>query len=553
MALLRPEDQRFRVWSWDQMYFGGVETGHQVWPSVGDLVVNLETGIWSVVVVDNIGIPQLELLFRWQRDPSLSAQNDSIITAISEYQPSLTTPIFYDTTKNPYEMVVDTSYPIMDTAGEYMVFFKGTDVSTGGTVVSQVYVGDTIVDNKVELEEIYPGSVIQRPKPFTTKVVLRQNEFVTGVVFNKDDRPIGKRTFVVEESAAIRPASQNDNSLTGVSLKSDLIDPIDRTLIKNDLNIPFASSLTKAILHYADGTSKEIDIDGNKCVLRGLSDVNYTQAIKPQQFALMYFPDSNEPYVNAVGTVPHLVKHYRLQNIYKENSYGLKLYLIPEFIDVARGYKINFRLCSVERDVDIDVTDSVVVRKAGGVTFEPTNYGAEQILDCMLELDKVAPGLYPGFVFTERILLTVNLPGILEKDPWVIDYNTDGNNRFGLNAQASIGPGIGQPVRGNNRIHFGNDRGSVDNWLHQLYHTIEPIFDTSALVAPVTPTHFRYVYDGLESEIFEVGRWNDEIDMLSGIPAFEPHKTVTIVWLFRDGSEYGVLGHSPLMTEADLV
>lgn len=92
------------------MWFGGPETGKQVWPSVGDMVVDLEVGLYTVLEVDTEGKPKLELLLRFQRDPSLDPTNDSILTALSEYQPSLATPAFYDTSKNPREIIIDPSY-----------------------------------------------------------------------------------------------------------------------------------------------------------------------------------------------------------------------------------------------------------------------------------------------------------------------------------------------------------------------------------------------------------------------------------------------------------
>lgn len=442
----------------------------------------------------------------------------------------------------------------MNEDADKMIFFKGTDVSPTGIAISQTFSGGTVVNNDVALDTVYPGnSVVKRPRRFTTNVVLENQALITGVVYDAAGIPIGKRSFVLQHSAAIRSGATTDVAVSSVSLKSDLVDPIDPTLINNDLNIPFVSSLTKAILHYTDGTTKEINIDGNKCQLRGLQDINWSQPVKPYQFALMYFPDSTEPYINAVGdNSARLVTNYRLKNTYRPNDYGLKIYIIPEWIDVDNGYKLHYRLTNVERDVDLDVTDSVIVRKVGGVTFEPTNYDAEQILDVTLELDKVAPGLYPDFIFTERVIMMVNIPGIMDKDPWSIDYNTDGNNKFGLNMQASIGPGVGEPVRGNIRIHFGNGRGSVTNWLHQLYNTIEPIYDTGSLLAPVTPTHFKFRYEGIDSPIYSVAEWNDELPLLGGIAAYEPNKTATIVWLFQEGAGYGVLGHSPLMTVADL-
>lgn len=555
MALQRPEDQRFRVWSMDQMWFGGPETGKQVWPSVGDLVVESDVGLWTVIEVGPTGIPKLEMFMRATIDPSLDRSNDSIITALSEYQPSLATPAFYDTSKNPQEVTIDTAYPILDQEADKMIFYLGTDVDPATAIpVSQTFSGATVVNNDVALEPISPGNPIRRPKVFTTRVPLQHQQLITGVVYKADGSSIGKRSFVIQESGTIRPGNASVVAVSQVTLKSDLIDPIDRNLINNDLNMPFVSTLTEAILHYTDGSTKEIPIDGNKCVLRGLQDVNWTQAVKPYNFSLMYFPDPDEPYVNAVGeTTSRLVTPYRLKNTYKTNDFSLKLFIIPVFQNVADGYKLTFRLADVERDLDVDVTDKVIVRKIGGVTFEPANYGAEQTLDCVIDMDEVAPGQYPDFVFTERVVVTVNLPGILDKDPWVIDYNTDGNNKFGLNMAASIGPGVGEPVRGNIRIHFGNGRGSEANWLHQLYHTIEPLFDTSALLEPVTPTHFKYRYEGLESEVYEVSQWNDELPKLANIEAFEEDKTVTIVWLFEEGGGYGILGHSPLMTVADLV
>lgn len=557
MALIRVEANRFHSWNMDQMFFGGPENGYQVWPNPDDMVVDWTTGIWRVIRVGPTGIPELKLYLRFNTDPSATPNSDNLITAISEYQTSIATPIYYDASRDPQELIIDPAYPILESDIVKFSLFKGTDTSIDGEIISHKFSGSTITGVLFDCNLVTGLPTIKRPEIVTTRSLLTAGDQVTGVFYDASNRAIGEKRFTLYESATSRPLDSTDKTIVDISLKSDLLDITDPLIINNDLNVDHIDSLTVAYLHYNDGTRTEVPIDNTKMKLLNATEHQFNSLIRATDVTLVYYPDADEPYVNASGTMrASLKKQYKLRNIQGPNTYALKLYCIPKFIDVSTGYELSWRLCNLDRDVDLDVTSDVIVRKVGGYLFEPTNYGEKQELDVTLEMDKVAPGSYPGFIFTNRVNITVEIPHILGKSPWSIDYNTDGNNVFGVGMEAAIGPGKGNPIPvidAYDTIWFGIGLfGDSDAWLQALYNTIEPVFDTTAMTEPADPTHFKFEYEGTVSPVYPLSAWADELPAPAGISAFEKTKTVNIVWLLDSGTGYGVLGHSPLITNDTL-
>lgn len=545
MAILVPDGKRFRDWNIDELYFGGVETGEQYRPYVGDKVTDWDVGIFRVTSVDANSIPQLELKLRFQQEASLDIDSDSLLTAISNYQPSAATPIWYDDSVSPAEMAVDSAYPVYLETADKVTFFRGFD-TTAAT-------GDVIATD-VPLTDVDAAGKIKTPDVFTTTANLSTGDVVTAVIYDSSDNERGKTSFLVVESASVRPVDYSAKILIDISLKSELIDAINPTVIKNDLATPFTTNLVKGYLHYNDGSTVETSIDGSKMVLKGITDFGFNASIKPTQLTLAYYPDSNEPYENAHGgDRAFFSKKYTLANMSRDDTFGLKLYPIPTYVDTATGYTLKWMLTNLDRDVDIDVTDLVNVRREGGVGFTPNDYGEQQVLTTTLDMDLLSPGTYQGFILSQRMTLTIDMPGVNAADAWLMDWSTDGNNVYGGGVYASCGPGTGDIPSGNPNFLLANGTSTVEEWLHKVYHTIEPLYDLDTLTEPVTPTGFKIVYKGVTSAVYPIADFDKEIEKPFAIDVFEDDTTMDVIWIFEGGNGQEVLGHSPMIVKIDLL
>lgn len=554
--LLEPEDSKFRVWLIDELYFGGTAPNNTLYkPNINDKVVDYSTGEYRVIQVDADGIPTLELLVRYNQDGGLDLDSDSLLTALSHYQPTTVTPIYFDDSTTPhYTCTVDGAFVNYGVESERMIFFLGTDTSSNGTIISERYDGGgNLVDNTVDLNAIDPAQPgVKIPNTFATSVTLTPGDIVSGVAYKADGGVSRKTLFIVQASAANRPIDLSGVFIDGIRIKSDLLDPNDDTVILNDANTSFASSLVKAEILYSDGSVVETNIDGVKMKLLNIDQFDTTALIRPTSVVLAYYPDPNEPFINGVnnGGQSHITKVYFLANRVQGSDFGLKLYAIPRFISVAAGYQLEWRLVNLERDVDIDVTADVKVLSSSG-GFLPANYGNEQNLTVSLNMDDVAPSVYNGHIHTQKVDIVVNIPGSNGLDAFVIDYNGDGINPYGVGLYAACSPGV------NGKLNISISKATQTEWLSYLYNSAGALFDRSVLDEPPRPTHFRYEYQVSNSLVVSqeipIDRWDENLDKVAGIPEWIEDSTVNIVWLIDNAGEWDVLGHSPLVIKLDLV
>jgi len=552
VLLIPPEDRQFHVWRIDELYFGGpVTPGTKFRPRVGDEVVDWDFGVYRVADVSVEGIPTLEVKIRFNEESSIDLDSKSLITALSQYQPNSATAVFFDDSTNPFTVTVDSRYPVLGLDSETMIFFRGTNTSVNGEVISQVFnANGDLVGNEVSLIAIdATRPAIKRPIPFNTTKRLTAGEIVTGVTYNAASGPTSRTLFVVQESAANRPADLAGVFIEDIRIKSPLLSPTDATLLLNKAGTSFATSLVDAEILYSDGTISSRVIDGNKMRLLGLNNFDTSALIRPKRIILAYYPDPSEPYINAngVGTATHISKVYYLANVEQTTEFALKLFAIPKFVNNAAGYKLEWRLCNLERDLDLDVTNDVVVRRLDGSNFITTDYGNKQELTISLAMDAIIPNTYNGHVHTQKTNITVELPTSTGKDPILIDYLGDEINIYGTGLRASAGTGTG------GKIWFGNNKATLNEWLSYLYNGITALYDRDLMVEPPRPTHFRYEYEGVTSPEYAVGQWNTQLPKAAGINTFELGKVVNIVWLISNAGQWDVLGHSPLSVKLDLV
>ncbi|AXH70781.1 hypothetical protein [Vibrio phage BONAISHI] len=540
-----PEGRQFHIWRIDELYFGGTVTpGTRFRPRVGDKMVDWDEGEYRIVAVSSEGIPTLEKKISYLQEGSFDPESVSLVTPFTEYQPNASTAIFFDSTTSPYTCTVDSRYPVLSQDATSMIFYKGTDVSVNGTIISEVRdINDNVISNEIPLIAIDPTKpAVKRPVPFVTSTLLTAGDTVTGVAYSAATGPTTKTIFAVEESAAIRPADLSGIFLEDIELVSDLIDPSDDTLLLNKLGTPFRSSLVQARLKYSDGSTTVINIDGNKCKLPGVDRFDTSSLVRPTTIVLSYYPDSNEPAVNLNGsTAPSISKIYRLANIVQDTNYSLKLFVVPEYQDPVNGYTLRWWLNNLERDVNLDVTANVVARRPDLQNFIGNAYNVEQEITASLNLDDVIPVTYNGYVHSQLVDITVGLPNGAS-NAFLIDYLGDGINVFGDGLSATV------TTDAAGTINLSSGKATQTEWLSYMLTAVAPLFDTSLMTTPPVPTHFRYIYDGIESPEFEITDWDSDLPKTAGIANFAADKTVDIVWLIQDSGNWDVLGHTPLIT-----
>lgn len=554
-VLITHENERFQVWGIHEIYVGQTVPAavslHV--PNVGDEVVDRNVGVYFVSSIDpnpNDPIASLELRQRYSNASAFDNTSDSLVTGLSMYQPSSATRCFVDDSVTPFSVTLDERWRSFADASHGKLFF-GTDTTPGsGIVISEVYNGaNVLIGEDVPYTVVDTNApTVKRPATFNTSRVMTNAQVVTMVDYNAAGDVIGTHPFLVQLSSFIRPASSSTKQLESFTLRGILIDPADENRINNPINTPVDTSTFSLRLNYSDGSNVDnIAIDGSRAVIHGLDNFNTAISGTPKSIAVSYYPGPGEPFINGGGGArPHLTRSYELANVVDDTSFSLKLFCIPEFVSTLAGFEMKWYLTNLDRDLFVDVSTAVIVSDlATGRPYDKTNYNAKQQLSVTLAMDPVLPGQYPGHVHTQRVDVTLSVPGTVDPSPWVIDYVTDGVDVYGVEEYVSAS------LLAGGTFNLSNQIPTFSKWIHELYVTSHPLYDLAAEHVPPTPTHAIVDYEGAIIEI-PVEDWEINHLLPTGAPAFEDNKTIKVKWIVRSGGGDLVLAYTPLLVKLDL-
>lgn len=542
-----------RSWAWlkSEIVTTNPAADGQKVASIDDLVYDWASGIYRVSSVAPVtNIATLELKIRFATGTMLDTSNDSLISSLTIYQPQVATRIFFDTSVVPATMSVDPQYVARGSEATTMQLFIGTDItSTTGRVISERYNGNgDFVSTVIPLVNLVAGQdTAKRPVVFSTTEPLKNGEIVTAVLYNATMGAVGTQPFIISESGAIFASDSGTKYITGIEIRSPLIDASDNRLIRNPLNVPFQTTLLEAWLLYSDGSDLKVNIDGSKCKLHGTSNFNVSILGAPKNIVLSYYPDPGEPRINTGGgDLSHLSVIYKLLNKATDTSFTLKVFIVPTYISVAAGYQFKYYLTNLAGDLAVDVTANVTAKNQRSQNVEGTDYGNLQNVQVLLNMDVVLPGVYPSHIHTQMFDLTLAIPGTTGFSPYVIDYIGDDVSTYGVNRV------IHGSTVGNGIVNVGLGETVLAVWLDDAYEPIHPLYDVTVQLDPPVPTHAILMYGGMEHEIELSTEYNVNVSLPSGSPVLNANSTMTLRWILRDGSDDKILGYSPMIIKLDL-
>lgn len=548
--LLAHDGEPSRDWDISEIYMGTDPVDGQTLhiARVKDRVNDPAKGLYLVIAMSG-NIPTLELKVKYSQQGQFDPNSDSLVTSLSMRQPNSTAKAFFDVTQTPPTIQIDGRWIQYDSEPVTMIFFKGTDTNKlTGTIISERRDanGDLIGVN-IPLFPHNPAiNTEKRPDVFTTSYPLKRGDVITGVAYTAVGGVFSEEPFVVVESATIRAPSHNAIFLENLTMKSPLISGPDPKLLLNSQGTPFNTSLIKGVLWYSDGSKTEVNVDGTKCVVHGLDRFDTSRVGTPSDIMISYYPDITEPFINGgAGATKHLTRGYKLANIAVDTSYALKVYPVPKFISTAIGYEFKWRVTNMAGDLDIDVTADIIASLPDGTGIKGNNYGVPQKVTIALNMDTIAPGVYPGHIHTQIMDITLSIPGSGGWSPWVIDYIGGGVNNYGIDLKVSATNVNG----GKFKVDFG--QMNVTDWLAKVYLESAPLWDITFTDKPITPSHFILEYNGVTSE-HPVATFKNILDKVVTATPFADNQTMNIVWIYRSGSGDRLLAMSPVLIRADL-
>lgn len=378
---------------------------------------------------------------------------------------------------------------------------------------SKNFIDDKILLETVAMENEGVENYAVRTVPgFYTNEHMPDDEVVILYIYSEKDVVINKRQLLVTNTTFVRNASQGLKYITNVSIESGFLSKSNPSLLEYPLNLPLSAMNMTGIVHYSDGTTMELPVDGNKFSMDGLEE--YLSTIPGEEVypILRYRMSANEQAIDNTDVNNRVVQQgYTLRTIESDNSYSVKLFGFPVWVDASSGYRMEFWLYNLDRNVVYNVTPYVKFTESTG-TFNPKGYGYLQRRLLQLNLRDVSASFKP-FIHTQQMdieLLSTPMDGTY---PWRVSHVTDSSRpAYGISLYARrVTP---------HEISISSGFTAKADWLTNLLGRSYPLYDKTRELSYPEPTHVILEYSNRQVTI-DVNDWNKTITMIEQIPIYQ--------------------------------
>jgi hypothetical protein len=509
-------DEKFRIWALFEIYTGGPGENRYV-PKLHDLVVDLTTFQWYRVdkLDQTTLIPTLHEIKGVLPNQAISP--DDLLLGVGPGTISDTYRIYIDKSVMPYTMSVDKRLRFFGTTATSVKIWRGSDLSGNAKVISGLYSpsGD-LLGQTVPLEIAAVANTTNRavkciPTCYTTED-LPDGEIVTVVAYADDGHVVSKCQLLVENTAFIPTADSSVNYITGIALESPFLSSADPTLIQYPLNVPLSGLSLIGVVNYSDGSSIRLPVDQTKFSLFGFS--NYAATVAGQSFPLVLnyrLSDGEIVYGASVGQNRTISKDYSAQTLNKVGMYTPKLYAYPVWVDNIRGYRLEWFMYDLDRNIASLVTPFVKIN-TNSQPFEPIGYGKKQTLSVSINLKDVFKS-GKAYIHVQTIDIILRRPGIERITNWAIGFDPDQVILFGENNKA-----VTKFINTNlSTIDITCGETLLDSWLNRLYYMTKPLTDQEKESGPPIPDYFSVGTESWEVA-YPIAQWKSILTINHVIP-----------------------------------
>jgi hypothetical protein len=507
---------RWCWWSLSEIYTGGVGTNKYV-PKVNDYIEDTDLQItYKVVSIDETTLVATMSEIKLAGNTSTFTEDD-ILFGVGPGTQSDTYLCYVDKSVVPYVLAVDARLKVGGSTTSYAKIFRGSDVSSTGKLVGALYdQGGTLLGNNIPLElaavDSHTNHTIKTVAVAYTRDSLVDGEIVTVVLYSDTGHVISKRQLLVENTAFIRSVSASLKYVSHISLKTPFLAAGNDHNIEFPLNVPVGAMNLVGVVHYSDGSTLEMPVDGTRFRVFGMDQ--YVSTVIGQKLGLVlnYALDSNEQAYGAVsGDGKYMSEQYTLITIDSINAYTVKLYGYPVWIDAVSGYRLQWFLCNLERNMVFDVTEHVRIN-TNSAPFKPLSYGTLQELSVSVNLNAVN-STFKAYIHVQTISFVLLGQGTERTTNWNVGFEPDQDPFYGPGLFAKQ-----QMVNQNLwKLRLGSGLATQAAWLQKVYRATLPLYDVQREVEAPTPNCFAISYNGNRQE-FELSSWNAELQLTWGIP-----------------------------------
>ncbi len=498
-------DGRWSIWNKNEIYLGGPGQGRYV-PKIGDLVLDQEYWIWyEVIAIDEV---TYVAVLREKETKNLGGNMDDFdkLLGVGPGTQSDTYRVYVDKSVTPYIMAVDARLRVAGTMCASCRIFKGADLSNEAAVVSKVYDGSgNFLGTNIPLELVAMDgqnvSIKTVPVCYTTEN-LKDGELVTAVFYSDTGHVVSKRQLLIENTSFIRSTDDSVKYIIGISLKSPFMSDSEPDLISYPVNVPLNGLFLTGVVHYSDGSSMELPVDNQKFSVFGFDNFVSTIVGQKLNIVLKYSLSQEEVCYDATLTNERFItKEYKAVIAKADGAYTVKLFGYPNWVDGISGYRMEWFIYNLDRNLSQRVTPYVRFNENSQV-FDPLLFGTRQRLSVNLNLQDVSSA-YNYYRHVQAIDITLMSPGGDQGTNWLVGFEPTQSPQFGVNNKFKF------EFINENLKKLKIDMGclTVNEWLDRLYYPSKPLVNPVTEADPIVPDFFAIIV-GTERIEYELSQWN---------------------------------------------
>jgi hypothetical protein len=525
---------RWTIWSLDEIYTGPTAQKKYV-PKVNDYVI--KTDDYTTYIVDAVDLTTLLSTLRVIKPNGafFEMSTEDVLFGVGPGTQADTYRAYFDKTVTPHVLCVDQRLKVAGTMARYAKIFRGADTSSNGKVIGMLFdQGGTFLTYNIPLElaaiETHTNHAIRNVQVCYTTEKMINGEIITVVIYNDAGHVVSKRQLLVEETSFIRSVSSSGKYISHISLETPFLSQTQDGLIEFPINVPVQALNLMGRVHYSDGTIATMPVDGTKFKVYGLDQYVATVVGHKIEIVLAYTLSSNETAIGSgVGDGKFITEPYEIITTKVEGAYSVKLFGYPYWVSPEQGYRIEWFLYNLDRNIIFNVTNHVLFNPNTG-PFDPKAYGFLQRLSVRINLADVS-GTFKSYIHTQAIDIFLRMaPNSSNNTLWEVGLDAGvsntlyGNNLFATYQATSIGP---QPTI---KVRIDANIATKELWLDNVYKKTFPLFNPKLEISAPLPNYFAISFMGVRSE-YSLDKWNQ--DLFINNPLITAHKTLHVEFFRR--------------------
>ena len=519
----------WKMWSKDEIYMGQNGLNKFV-PKLHDYVIDPPT--FTTWIVDALDTTTLVPTLREIRpaNMSFSFSESDVLFGTGPGTQADTYRVYYDKSVLPFTLAVDARLRVAGSMVSYTKLYKGSNTGPDGVVISKVLDSNgQIVSENIALEtaaiDSHSNVSIKVVPVCQTTADLTDGEIVTAVFYSDNGSVVSKRQLLVENTSFIRDINVSKKYITHISLVCPFLSQTEDMTIEYPLNIPLDALNLIGRVHYSNGEILELPVNGNKFKMFGLDQYVSTIVGQKLDLVLAYQLSANETSYAGVGTELNgtITIPYKLVTVNPNNSYTIKLFGYPVWINAMTGYQMRWYMFNLDRNLFFDVTTHVRFDAVTG-SYDPKGYGYMQRKQVSINLRDVS-GSYKPFIHTQMVEIVLHSPPSNVSTSWIVSHEA-------VHSRPYYGVDLFALRTGQKQLNISSGFTQLNDWIENVYKKTYPLVKPNSELGPLNPTHFALTHQGITTE-YPIAEWNSNINTTGDVVGDE---TVFIRFIRNTGS-----------------